>query len=80
MGTTSKSYKGPMLVVGFGKENLTELVKFIDQNQDELFLKAIMKGPRYRRPDICSDEEKDAYVKYGAWLEKHIPADKLPKK
>lgn len=69
----SKNYKGPYMVVGFGKDQLTDLVNFIDTDKEIELLTAVTKlSPRYRRPAICSPEEVEAYKKYIDWLSKKV--------
>ena len=70
----SKNKKNGLVLVGFGKLNLVDLIKKLgDPENDELLLAAPANyPPRYRRMDICSINEMKAHIKYVEWMSQLI--------
>lgn len=69
-------YKGPMLLVGFGKYDLKDLVKFIGTPWEGQVLEAPLRAPaRYRRPNICQKEEFEAFTVYLNWITDKLGID-----
>jgi len=74
----AKDYKGPMILVGFGKFELVDVVKFIGTDrEDELLQMPIKHIPRYRKPSSCLPEQVETFVQYVNWLSDkfEIPLD-----
>lgn len=54
-----------LILVGFGKHDLTDLVEKIGTDEELIVLNAAAKWPaRWRRMKICKKEELDAMKKY----------------
>ncbi len=61
----------PMVLVGFGKHDLLDMIEWIGTEEEERLLYAPTKyswPPRYRRLEICSEREINAFVTYTNWV------------
>ena len=55
----------PMVLVGFGKDDLKDILHKINtEEEDELIYAPINSPPRYRREAICTPEEIEAFLIY----------------
>lgn len=60
-----------MVLVGFGKYELDEVLKWFGTSREIEALKApILFPPRWRRESLCSDKEKSDFVKYTSIVQK----------
>ncbi len=60
-----------MVLVGFGKHDLLDMIEWIGTEEEERLLYAPTKyswPPRYRRLEICSEREINAFVTYMNWV------------
>lgn len=57
-----------MVLVGFGKRNLTDLLEKLNTEEEEaMYVSLIDQPPRWRRESICSQEEIQAFVLFTKW-------------
>lgn len=65
----SKKEKEDLVLVGFGKYDLKDLIEFIDTPEEMILFMAPSEWPaRYRRDTICDPEEIQAFRTYGMWV------------
>lgn len=71
MSTIDKS--PAMVLVGFGKTELKDVVNKIGtQDENDLLRAPLRSPPRYRREEICNHEEIEAFVTYCNFLQQKI--------
>lgn len=61
----------PLVLVGFGKYDLADMIKFIDtDNEERLVTEPFQKGwpPRYRRASACTQEEIENFRKFTTFI------------
>ena len=59
-----------LILVGFGKHELKEMLEWIDTDKEEDLMKAFKKWPPvWRREGICSQAEIKASLQYLAFLQ-----------
>lgn len=66
-----KRKEDPVVLVGFGKHDLKDLIKFIDTDEEErLVAEPFAKGwpPRYRRVSICTKEDIEAFRTFTTFM------------
>lgn len=59
-----KRREEPVVLVGFGKHDLKDLIKFIDTDDEEkLVAEPFEKGwpPRFRRVSLCTKEDVEVF-------------------
>ena len=62
--------KQGMVLVGFGKYKLSDMMKWVDTEQEEDLAKAFVKWPPvYRREGICTQSEIQASLQYLAFIQ-----------
>ena len=60
----------PLVLVGFGKDDLKDLIKKVGTLEEETLIRACLNAPpRYRREEICSEEEVAAFLTFGKLLQ-----------
>lgn len=60
-----------LILVGFGKERLVDLIEKINTDKDEELLNLALGGqvpPIYRAEQSCNEEEVLAFLEFTAWL------------
>jgi hypothetical protein len=58
-----------MIVVGFGKHDLADVLSWRDGPREEDAILAPTKWPtRYRREAICEQEDVDRFIEYVEWI------------
>ena len=63
----SRKMPEPLVLVGFGKHDLSDMIDFIDtDNEERLVSEPFEKGwpPRYRRVSACSEQEVANFKKF----------------
>jgi hypothetical protein len=80
-GHKSKGYKnqtkpardereGNLVLVGFGKHNLDEILNWVGTPREIEALKApLLWPPRWRRESLCSEEDKTNFAEYTATMQ-----------
>lgn len=64
----AKKHQEHMILVGFGKQDLKDMLYKIDTDEeDELIYAPTNSPPRFRRIGICSETEVNAFVTYTNW-------------
>jgi hypothetical protein len=59
-----------MVLMGFGKKDLKDLLELIGTPQENLLAEAPVRAPaRWRRQEICSDEEVADFRRYVNWVQ-----------
>ena len=59
-----------LVLVGFGKYNLTDMLEWIDTDKEEDLAIAFKKWPPvYRREEICTEEDIKSACRYLAYLQ-----------
>ena len=71
--STNKSRRQPepVVLVGFGKHDLVDMIEFIDtDNEERLVSEPFEKGwpPRYRRASACTEAEVEAFRKFTTFM------------
>ena len=69
--------KGENLVLtGFGDHDLKDMIDWIGdpEKEEDLLLAPEKLIPRYRRQEICTQEEMLAFAEYAGWLNELITA------
>jgi hypothetical protein len=62
-----------MVLVGFGKRDLKDMLHKINTEEEEDLIRAPTKSPpRYRREAICSPEEIEAFMIYGRFVQEKL--------
>lgn len=62
-----------LVLVGFGDENLTDLIEKLGTEKEEELLQVPLNAiPRYRHESTCTQEEIKAFVKFGTFLYKKL--------
>jgi hypothetical protein len=75
-----KSSDEGMVLVGFGKNNLIDMLEWQDTDKEQDLAEAFVKWPPiYRREDICSQAEVKAACQYLAYLQDLIVEYELNK-
>lgn len=68
-----KQAREVLILVGFGKKDLIDLVEKIGTpEEDELIRAPLNTPPRYRRKEICTPEEIGAFVQYATLCQKKL--------
>ena len=65
----------PLVLVGFGKYSLIDLMKYRDtDDEDKLVTEPFEKGwpPVYRRADICTEEEINTFKEFTTFITETI--------
>jgi hypothetical protein len=58
-----------LILVGFGKHNLKEILSWRGTSKEEdAILATVKQPPVYRRKSICDNEEIDCYTVYVDWI------------
>lgn len=62
--------KDNLVLVGFGKSHLIDMIEWIgDKEKEKILLEAPKNWPPvFRRQEICSQEEILAFLEYVGWL------------
>lgn len=64
-----KARNDPMVVVGFGKNDLKDLLKLRGTDREEELINAPVTSPgRWRRASICTKEEIEAFKDFAIWI------------
>ena len=62
-----------MVLVGFGKDDLTDILHKINtEEEDDLIYAPTKSPPRYRRQSICTPEEIEAFIIYGRFVQEKL--------
>ena len=65
--------KEGLVLVGFGKHKLPDMLKWMGTDKEEDLARAFIKWPPvYRREEICSTEDMKAALQYLAYLQDFI--------
>jgi hypothetical protein len=69
-GKSSKvELEQPLILVGFGKYSLEEVMSWVGTEKEDDVLFAPKKWPpRYRRPEICENKDLDLFQKYTLYV------------
>jgi hypothetical protein len=65
--------KNQLILVGFGEDDLLDMLAWRDtERQEELLIAPTQRMPRFRHFDRCSEEEILAFVEYVSWASKQL--------
>ena len=66
-------YQEPMVLVGFGKQDLKDILYKIGTDEEEELVYAPTRSPpRYRRKSICTTEDIEAFMTYGRFIQEKL--------
>jgi hypothetical protein len=73
-------HTGGLILVGFGKHELKDMMEWVDTDQEEDLIKAFTKWPAvWREERICSEAEMKAALQYLAFCQDAILEYELDK-
>ena len=60
---------GQLILVGFGKFDLKDMMKWVNTDREnELIFAPDKYPPRYRAESSCSQEDLETFVQYVGWM------------
>lgn len=63
----------PMVLVGFGKHELKDLLKLRGTPEEDTLLLAPVNWPaRYKRESICDPDEIQDFLVFGTWMHERM--------